>query len=138
MSEKPTYEELEQRVKELEKIAIERKKGEKAVKDSLEEKGTLLNSLVEHVVYQDTEMRVLWANRAACESVNLTRDQILGRFCYEIWPQRSDPCPDCPLKKSMKTGQPEEVENTLLTVEPGLSGAIPRGMKPEKLWGRLS
>jgi two-component system, cell cycle sensor histidine kinase and response regulator CckA len=110
MSGKPTYKELEQRVKDLEKIAIERKKGEIAVKDSLEEKETLLNSLVEHVVYQDTEMRVLWANRAACESVNLTRDQILGRFCYEIWPQRSDPCPACPLKKSMKTGQPEEVE----------------------------
>ena len=110
MSEKPTYEELEQRVKALEKIAIERKKGEKAVTDSLEEKETLLNSLVEHVIFQDTEMRVLWANRAACESVNLTRDQILGRFCYEIWPKRSDPCPDCPLKKAMKTGQPEETE----------------------------
>ena len=110
MSKKPTYEELEQRVKELEKPAVERTKGEKTVKDSMEEKETILNSLVEHVIHQDTEMRVLWANRAACESVNLTREQLLGRFCYEIWPRRSDPCPDCPLKKAMKTGQPEEME----------------------------
>jgi PAS domain S-box-containing protein len=110
MAKMPTYEELKQRVQELEKIAGERKKGEETVKDSMEEKETILNSLVEHVIHQDTEMRVLWANRAACESVNLTREQLSGRFCYEIWPGRSDPCPDCPLKKAMETGQPEEIE----------------------------
>ena len=110
MTKAPTYEELKQRVQELEKQAGERKKQEQTVTDSIEEKEIILNSLVEHVVHQDTEMRVLWANRAACESVNLTREQLFGRFCYEIWPGRSDPCPDCPLKKAIQTGQPEEVE----------------------------
>jgi PAS domain S-box-containing protein len=110
MAKMPTYEELEQRIQELEKRAGERKKGDETVTDSMEEKESILNSLVEHVIHQDTEMRVLWANRAACESVNLTREQLLGRFCYEIWAGRSDPCPDCPLKKAMKTGQPEEIE----------------------------
>ena len=110
MSKTPTYEELEQRVQELEKLAVERKIGEETVTDSMEEKETILNSLVEHVIHQDTEMRVLWANRAACESVNLTREQLSGRFCYEIWPGRIDPCPDCPLKKAMETGQPKEIE----------------------------
>jgi PAS domain S-box-containing protein len=110
MAKTPTYEELEQRVQDLEKIAGERKKGDKTVTDSMEEKETILNSLVEHVIHQDTEMRVLWANRAACESANLTHEQLSGRFCYEIWPGRSDPCPDCPLKKAMETGQPEEIE----------------------------
>ncbi|MBW2681366.1 MAG: PAS domain-containing protein [Deltaproteobacteria bacterium] len=110
MGKKPTYLELEQQVKELEKAVLERKIGDNALKDANQEKETILDSLVEHVIYQDTEMRVLWANRAACESVNQTRDQILGRCCYEIWPRRSDPCPDCPLKKAMKTGQPEEIE----------------------------
>jgi PAS domain-containing protein len=79
IGKKPTYQELEQKVKELEKAVLERKTGEKALKDAKQEKETILDSLVEHVVYQDTEMRVLWANRAACESVNLTRDQMLGR-----------------------------------------------------------
>ena len=110
MGKKPTYLELEQKVKELDKAVLERKTGENALKDANQEKETILDSLVEHVIYQDTEMRVLWANRAACESMNLTRDQILGRCCYEIWSQRSDPCPDCPLKKAMETGQPEEIE----------------------------
>jgi len=110
MAKMPTYEELKQRVQELEKLAVERTKGEETATDSMEEKEIILNSLVEHVIHQDTEMRVLWANRAACESVNLTREQLSGRFCYEIWPGRSHPCPDCPLKKAMETGQPEEIE----------------------------
>jgi PAS domain S-box-containing protein len=110
MGKKPTYQELEQKVKELEKTVLERKTGEKALKDAKQEKETILDSLVEHVVHQDTEMRVLWANRAACESVNLTRDQLLGRCCYEIWPRRTDPCPDCPVMKAMKTGRPEVIE----------------------------
>jgi PAS domain S-box-containing protein len=86
------------------------KRAEEALQESEQEKETVLNSLIEHVVHQDTEMRILWANRAAYESVNLTREQLLGRFCYEIWPQRTDPCPDCPLRKAMRTGQPEETE----------------------------
>ena len=110
MVKKPSYEELEQRVKELEKAALERKKAEEPLQEFEKEKEIILKSLVEHVIYQDTEMRILWANRAACESVNLTREQLLGRFCYEIWPQRNDPCPDCPLRKAMKTGQSEEIE----------------------------
>ena len=87
-----------------------RKKTEGALQESEQEKKTILNSLVELVVHQDTEMRILWANRAACESVHLTREELLGRYCYEIWMQRSDPCPDCPVMKAMKTDQPEEVE----------------------------
>jgi len=27
-----------------------------------------------------------------------------GRFCYEIWSQRSQPCSDCPVLKAMKIG----------------------------------
>ena len=55
-------------------------------------------------------MRVLWPNRAACESAGLAREELVGRYCYEIWPRRSDPCPDCPVVKAIETGQPQEVE----------------------------
>ena len=110
MARKPTYEQLEQRIKEIEKTSFEHQKAEQPLQEFEQEKELILNSLVEHVIYQDTEMRILWANRAACESANLTREQLLGRFCYEIWPKRSEPCPDCPLRKAMKTGQPEEIE----------------------------
>jgi PAS domain S-box-containing protein len=74
----------------------------------------ILDSLAEHLVYHDREMKVLWANRAACQSVNLHREQVAGRHCYEIWAQRTDPCDDCPVGLSIKTGQPQSVEKRTL------------------------
>ncbi len=76
------------------------------------EKETILDNLVEHVLYEDTTMKILWANRAAFESAGLTREELIGRHCYEIWPKRNSPCPDCPVIKAIKTGKPNEVEKT--------------------------
>ena len=112
MPKKPTYEELEQRVKELEKVADERRRRSKVFLASDQEKEAILNNLMEHVIHQDTEMRILWANRAACESANLSYEKIAGRYCYEIWSKRSDPCSDCPVIKAMETGQPQMIEKS--------------------------
>jgi PAS domain S-box-containing protein len=89
-----------------------RKLAEEAVRNAEREKATILASLSEHVVYQDTHMRILWANRAAADSVGLMPDQLAGRRCYEVWPQRTQPCPDCPVAKARQTGQPQEGEVT--------------------------
>ena len=71
---------------------------------------TILDSLIEHVVIHDMNFNVLWANRSACDSVGLALEQIVGRFCYEIWPKRSIPCDDCPVALSRKTGIPQSIE----------------------------
>jgi len=88
----------------------ERKQTEEALKSAQREKESILDSLMEHVVHQDKEMKILWANRAACESVGLARHDLLGCPCYEIWSKRNTPCPDCPVIKAMQTGWPQEVE----------------------------
>jgi len=67
----------------------------------------ILDALIEHVVYQDMEMKVLWANRAACRSVDLDLEQVAGRHCYEIWAQRAVPCDNCTVKLARETGQPQ-------------------------------
>jgi PAS domain S-box-containing protein len=110
MAEKPTYEELETRGKELEKSAVERKSAENVAQLSEQEKETILNSLVEHVAYQDTEMKIQWANLSACESANMRYEDIVGRYCYEIWARRSEPCLDCPVMKAMETCRPQAIE----------------------------
>ena len=86
------------------------KQAEEAMRKIEREKETILDSLEEHVVHEDIDMKILWANKAACESVGLTREQLVGRYCYEIWPKRSEVCPDCPVQKAMKTNQIQEVE----------------------------
>jgi len=90
----------------------EQKRAQEALQAAEWEKQTILDSQLEHVIYQDREHRILWANRAACESVGMTREELAGRYCYEIWPQLDQRCDDCPVAVAMETGQPEEVENT--------------------------
>ncbi len=72
----------------------------------------ILSTLSELVTYQDTELRVVWANRAAAESAGLSADQLVGRHCYEIWPKRAEPCPRCPVMEAIRTGRPQQGEMT--------------------------
>ena len=102
MVKKPSYEELEQRVKEL----------EVALGDSELERTTILDLQPYHSVIQSLDNRIIWANRAAFESVGLSREDLIGRYCYDIWQQRTDPCPDCPVVKTVQTGKPQSTEKT--------------------------
>jgi PAS domain S-box-containing protein len=86
------------------------KRTEDDLRKNEQEKTSILDSLVEHVVYQDKEMKILWANRAACESVQMKREDLLGRYCHEIWADRRRPCEDCPVRKAHDTEQPQQVE----------------------------
>jgi len=76
------------------------------------EKEFILDSQLEHVIYQDREHRILWPNLAACQSVEAEREELIGRYCYEIWPKHSERCEDCPVALAMKTGQQQESEQT--------------------------
>lgn len=102
MVKKPSYEELEQRVKEL----------EAALRDSEPEQTTIIDLQPYHSVIQSLDNRILWANRAAFESVGMSREELIGRYCYEIWPKQTSPCPDCPVIKSVQTGKLQSIEKT--------------------------
>lgn len=87
-----------------------RKLGEEELKRTKNEREQILNSLVEHVVYQDTQHRILWANQAACDSVKKTLDQLVGEYCYQVWNRRSAPCIDCPVDKAFQIKKSQENE----------------------------
>jgi PAS domain S-box-containing protein/putative nucleotidyltransferase with HDIG domain len=71
-----------------------------------------LDAMSELVIYQDPEMKVLWANRASAESVGQSLEQLRGRYCYEIWPQRSEPCEGCPVVRARISGKTCQEEIT--------------------------
>jgi len=102
--------ELRQPVAELEAPATDHMQTEQLLRKTEGDKLAILNSISEHVVYQDTEHRILWTNRAAAESVGSTAAQLVGRHCYEIWPQRSQPCAGCPVAKARQSGKPQKAE----------------------------
>jgi diguanylate cyclase (GGDEF)-like protein len=76
------------------------------------EKEQIFDSLSELVTYKDRDFRIIWANRAASESVNLSREDLIGTKCYEVWHQRSVSCDDCPVIRAMQTGQVQSGELT--------------------------
>ncbi len=88
----------------------ERKRLDEALKASEQEKSVILSTLQELIIRQDLQHKVLWANRAAGQSVNSTAEQLVGRYCYEIWQGRSTPCVGCPVAKTRETGEPQESE----------------------------
>ena len=88
----------------------ERKQLEEALKASEQEKSIILSTVQELILRQDLRHKVLWANRAAAQSVNSTPEQLVGRHCYQIWHGRSTPCTGCPVAKARETGEPQEGE----------------------------
>lgn len=70
----------------------------------------ILDSLAEQVFYIDLDLKILWPNRAACQSMKITRQKLIGRFCYEVWAKRSTVCPDCLVLKAVEADRAQEME----------------------------
>ncbi|WP_211531359.1 response regulator [Methanocalculus chunghsingensis] len=85
-----------------------RRAAESALKQSEAEKTAILNSMPVMLAYYDTGLRVVYANKVSADSVGSDPEKLIGRHCYEIWHGRTDPCGNCPLIRSLATGEVEE------------------------------
>ncbi|MFW9940567.1 MAG: ATP-binding protein, partial [Candidatus Thorarchaeota archaeon] len=85
---------------------IRQKKVEADLLKSENEKSVILESLLEHIVYQTTDNTIIWANKAAADSVNLSPEELIGLKCYQVWNDREEPCDGCPIVKSLNSQQP--------------------------------
>jgi len=77
-----------------------------------QEKRVLLDNLLELVTYQDGDLRIVLANKTAVESAGPKAQPLVGRHCYEVWQERKEPCPGCPVANAIETGEPQEGEMT--------------------------
>lgn len=78
---------------------------------SEQEQSVILDSMTELVLYLDTDLRVIWANKAMHASFNLKPGQLNGRHCYEALHNRNKACRVCPAERTLKTCEPHEVIN---------------------------
>ena len=83
---------------------------EEKLRRAEQEKALVLDNMSELVTFQDLEHRVIWANKAAGESVNQQPQQLIGRYCYEIWYHRNVPCVICPVAEARDSGEFREGE----------------------------
>ena len=89
MSEKPTYEELEQRIRELEQAASEHKQTEKRLRESEKKFRTFFETTNDAVFVHligpnDTPGHFIEANAIACKRLGYTREELLRLTPVEI------------------------------------------------------
>ena len=79
------------------------------ISKSEREKSVILDAMTELVLYLDTDLKVIWANKAMHAAFNLAPGQLNGKHCYMALHNRSRACRICPAEKTLKTGEPHEV-----------------------------
>jgi PAS domain-containing protein len=83
MARKPAYEELEQRVRNLEKESIERKKKQEMFRESEEKYRHLTESLLDVVYEFDREGKFTYVNETATHMFGYSKKEILGGLRVE-------------------------------------------------------
>jgi PAS domain S-box-containing protein len=113
---KPTYEELEQRVKRLKRKTDERKRMEEALRESEHRLNTVLDTIQAGVVVINPETRIIvGVNAAAAKIVGASEQKILRSLCHNyICPAEEGQCPILDLGQNL-----DNTEQVLLTASGG-------------------
>jgi len=94
MAKKPTYEELEQKVRDLQKEAAKRKKVEGALRKSTRRLGILIDFVPYPIEILTVDGRVYYLNRAFTEMFGWTLEELEGKFIPFVPPERKQETAD--------------------------------------------
>ncbi|MDD5734787.1 MAG: ATP-binding protein, partial [Methanothrix soehngenii] len=87
----------------------ERKRVEKSLRESEQEKAAILGGLKNVAVeYLDPFMRLIWINDNLQESSGLHANEMRGACCYEAIFGRSEPCSGCTVAQAINMGASQE------------------------------
>jgi len=78
-----------------------------AMQASEGQKNAILNGITTNIALVDKELKILWANKAAANSVNKRSEDMVGHPCYTFWGDPARPCANCPAFMAIQTGQSE-------------------------------
>ncbi|MBA3017381.1 MAG: PAS domain S-box protein [Proteobacteria bacterium] len=104
MADKPSYEELEQRIKEIEKEYVDRKKAEAALKKNERFLQSIFNAIQDGISVLDSELNIMSVN-SWVQNLYLDNTIIGVKKCYEIFKGRHSPCHLCPAVKTLEDGK---------------------------------
>jgi len=93
----------------------------RAVDDELNFLETFNKSIIDSIsdtllVIDLSDFKIISTNQVALKQLNLQREEVVGRFCYEVTHHTSTPCKPpndvCPIYELLKTGNSVSVEHT--------------------------
>jgi len=88
-------------------IILQLKQSKITLEKSFNQMSLVLNTMSELVAYQDLEHKLMYVNRASAESVGKTPEELVGKYCYEIWGDGKTVCLDCPVERALRDVEPE-------------------------------
>jgi PAS domain S-box-containing protein len=76
----------------------------------------VINSIQEEILVIDTEFKILDANDAALKAAGLPKEDVVGKYCYQISHHSQTPCDSkdhpCPMKAVLRTGNYSQATHT--------------------------
>ncbi len=75
-----------------------------------EEWRTTFDVMSDMITIQDTECRILRANRAAAETFGHQPQEMLNKFCYQVFHHADNPIEECPFHCSQQSGEIQSIE----------------------------
>ncbi len=99
---------LDEKVRELEaelarvsELQAERERIIRELAHSRDEWERTFNTMPEVITILDKDYRILRCNRATCQLLGVSEEEIVGQLCHErLWGE-SEPCPFCPARQTL-------------------------------------
>ncbi len=91
-------------------IKIKKSISEDSLRKAEREKALILSSIAELVIFQDTNHNIIWANKAAADSIDMNIDDLKGKKCYSLWCNPEGPIKECPVQITLKNKIDAEAE----------------------------
>jgi PAS domain S-box-containing protein len=89
---------------------LERLQKVAALEEAAEEWQRTFNMMSDMVTIHDPEFRIVRANRAAARAFGCEPEDMIGKPCYQVFHQLDCPVENCPLQRSLRSGEMEILE----------------------------
>jgi len=111
MAKKLTYEELQQKVKELGEEAVKRKQAEEALRESEKSWRDSFNSMEDIILIVNKDYTINKINDTGLKLFGKTVEEVIGEKCYRVIHGLDGPGKFCPFRETLKTGKPASASN---------------------------
>jgi PAS domain S-box-containing protein len=97
---------LQRTFSRMRKTQQELTRSDEALRQKERMTSVILDSISELFLYQTPDHRIIWANRAAGESMRMSPEDLKGRYCYTLWGQQEQECEYCPFPLVLESRMP--------------------------------
>lgn len=78
--------------------------GQASLKNAYDELEKTFDAIDGIITIQDKDMRITKVNRATCEAFNAKAEELVGKYCYQVFRGIKEPCEGCPEVEALKDG----------------------------------